>query len=260
MGNSEKDPLNGVFKQKAEKDEVVEDAPEPASAPACDSDSAVGDGELDSLETEEEEEEHFAARAGSVRPAVRGGQRKASGKHAHPSSGKASVFSFDGEIPGLGVSMRTVAMLAAVAAAVSLIVSMIVSCSVQGAAQSQVDRKYREFEANMTEQFEQQKAEVSEMQSSLGDQVQAISTAQEVSAAVQEAKTGLQAVVDEANEWLEDGRGRRVSDDTEDMMRNAIDVAERLISETGVTDPQTYEQAEDTIQDIMDGVEDGRLW
>lgn len=258
MGDSEKDPLNGSFKQRTEEDEVVEEAQEPEPAP--DDDLAAEDDEPDSTETEEDEDELFAARAGSVRPAVRSGQRKTPGKHAQPFGGKASVFDFDGEIPGLGVSMRTIAVLAAVAAAVSLIVSMIVSCSVQGAAQSQVDRKYREFEASMTEQFEQQKAEVSELQNSLGDQVQEISTAQEVSAAVQEAKTGLQAVVDEAKEWLEDGRGRRVSDDTEDMMRNAIDVAERLISETGVTDPQTYAQAEDTIQDIMEGVEDGRLW
>lgn len=258
MGDSEKDPLNGSFKQRTEEDEVVEEAQEPELAP--DDDLAVEDDEPDSTETEDDEDELFAARAGSVRPAVSSGQRKTPGKHAQSSGGKASVFDFDGEIPGLGVSMRTIAVLAAVAAAVSLIVSMIVSCSVQGAAQSQVDRKYREFEASMTEQFEQQKAEVSELQNSLGDQVQEISTAQEVSAAVQEAKTGLQAVVDEAKEWLEDGRGRRVSDDTEDMMRNAIDVAERLISETGVTDPQTYAQAEDTIQDIMEGVEDGRLW
>lgn len=258
MGDPEKDIPSGPFARKAEEDEVAEEAQDPTQKP--DDDLANEDNEPDSSEEADDEEELFAARAGSVRPAVRGGQRKTPGKHAQPSGGKASVFSFDGEIPGLGVSIRTVAVLAAVAAAVSLIVSMVVSCSVQGAAQSQVDRKYREFEASMTEQFEQQKAEVSELQSSLGDQVQEISTAQEVSAAVQEAKTGLQAVVDEANEWLEDGRGRRVSDDTEDMMRNAIDVAERLISETGVTDPQTYAQAEDTIQDIMEGVEDGRLW
>ena len=94
MGDSEKDPLNGSFKQRTEEDEVAEEAQEPEPAP--DDDLAAEDDEPDSTETEDDEDELFAARAGSVRPAVRSGQRRTPGKHAQPSGGKASVFDFDG--------------------------------------------------------------------------------------------------------------------------------------------------------------------
>lgn len=196
----------------------------------------------------------------AVRPAVSCNYRgRTSGKHAH-AKGRSSILSFDGEIPGLGVSMRTLALLCAVAVALSLLVSVVVSCSMQGAMQASLDAKYRDFEVRMTEQFDEQKAQVSELQSSLGDDVAALTTARETSDEVEEAKADLQDAVDDASDWLESGDGSWVSQHTEDMMNNAIDVAERLISETGVTDPQTYKQAEDSIQDIIDAVDQGKMW
>lgn len=265
MPGDDADSLVGAGRRGAHGADLAESDPKEAEPFEAD-DDAEDDGNLcetEDLATDQEggEKRLFLDEpASTVRPAVSRNYRgQASGRHAHPAS-KPSLLSFDGEIPGLGVSMRTLALLCAVAVALSLLVSIVVSCSMQGAMRASLDAQYRDFEARMTEQFDEQKAQVSQLQTSLGDDVAALTTAQETSAEIEEAKADLQDVVDEAKEWLEDGDGSWVSQQTEDMMNNAVDVAERLISETGVTDPQTYKQAEDTIQDIIEAVDNGQMW
>lgn len=257
LGNAA-EPRKGSASEEVRVEGLVEEdafgfEPEGAEIPVdTDSDAPTSDDDLDPEADADAAEEQPM---GGVRPAVAHAYgRRGFGKHAQPSRNA------DGVIPGLGVSPRTIALLCAVAVALSLLVSVVVSCSMQGAMQASLDAKYRDFESGMTEQFDAQKAEVAQLQERLGDDVQALATAQETSAEVEQAKAQLQSTVDDAKEWSKEGDGRWISDKTEDMLNNAIDVAERLIDETGVTDPQTYKQAEDSIQDIMDAVDEGRMW
>ena len=50
------------------------------------------------------------------------------------------------------------------------------------------------------------------------------------------------------------------SSQTETMMRNALDAAQNLIDERGISDPQTYRDAAEAIDDIIDDVDKGALW
>lgn len=207
---------------------------------------------------DETETDYFTAQQGSVRPAVaRDSRKKPMGSHARP---QTNTMSFDGEIAGLGVSMRTIALLVAVVVAVSLVVSLIVSYATLGAVQGSLSNQQREFQTALQEQFDQQKAEVSSMQDELKDQLDAVTTVQEDSEEVARAKQSLQEVVGEANAWLESGDGRWVSDRTEEQMEDAIETARRLIDESGISDAQIIQHAKTAIEDIIDGVDEGSLW
>lgn len=226
---------------------------------ASDDDEPEDEDGFPSSDTESDDDaDSFAAQRGSVRPAVaRPLRRNPAGSHARPQD---SAPSFNGEIPGLGISMRTLALLVAVVVAVSLIVALIVAFATLGAVQGSLSAQQREFQTSMQEQFDQQKAEISSMQDELKEQVDALTTAQEDNADVAQAKQSLQEVIGEANAWLESGDGRWVSDRTEKQMKDAISTARRLIDESGISDAQIIQNAKSTIEDIIEGVDEGSLW
>ena len=84
--------------------------------------------------------------------------------------------------------------------------------------------------------------------------------AEEANADLTEAREDLRQTMADARAWLESGNGQWVGNQTETMMLNALDAAQNLIDEAGITDPQTYRDAAATIEDIIDGVKQGTLW
>ncbi|HIS39548.1 MAG TPA: hypothetical protein IAC12_01685 [Candidatus Aphodovivens avistercoris] len=165
-----------------------------------------------------------------------------------------------GGVAGLGVSIRTLALLAAVAAAVAVAASLVVSCGMQSMLQEGIAEQQRSFEAELMEEFEEQKAEIERMMGDLDDATAEASAAEEASSAVEAARGELQSALDEARQWLESGDGQWVSQQTKAMMESAVSVAEGLVEESGITDSQTYRTAASAIQDIIYQVEQGTLW
>ena len=165
-----------------------------------------------------------------------------------------------GGVAGLGVSIRTLALLAAVAAAVAVAASLVVSCGMQSMLQEGIAEQQRSFEAELMEEFEEQKAEIERMMGDLDDATAEASAAEEASSAVEAARSELQSALDEARQWLESGDGQWVSQQTKAMMESAVSVAEGLVEESGITDSQTYRTAASAIQDIIYQVEQGTLW
>lgn len=51
-----------------------------------------------------------------------------------------------------------------------------------------------------------------------------------------------------------------MSEQTKATMNNALDVAQRLVEESGITDPQTYADAAESLSGIIDGVAQGTLY
>ena len=165
-----------------------------------------------------------------------------------------------GGVAGLGVSIRTLALLAAVAAAVAVAASLVVSCGMQSMLQEGIAEQQRSFEAELMEEFEEQKAEIERMMGDLDDATAEASAAEEASSAVEAARGELQSALDEARQWLESGDGQWVSQQTKAMMESAVSVAEGLVEESGITDSQIYRTAASAIQDIIYQVEQGTLW
>ncbi len=160
----------------------------------------------------------------------------------------------------LGMSIRQLAMVAAISAAMSLVVSMAVSCASNGMMERSMDSRWRTYQEQMTEQIDEEMAQLSRMTSDYKQAAQEASSAQEANEAVEAAKQSLQQAVSDARAWLESGDGQWVSEQTKATMSNALDVAQRLVEESGITDPQTYADAAESLSGIIDGVAQGTLY
>lgn len=160
----------------------------------------------------------------------------------------------------LGMSIRQLAMVAAISAAMSLVVSMAVSCASNGMMERSMDSRWRTYQEQMTEQIDEEMAQLSRMTSDYKQAAQEASNAQETNEAVETAKQSLQQAVSDARAWLESGDGQWVSEQTKATMNNALDVAQRLVEESGITDPQTYTDAAESLSGIIDGVAQGTLY
>lgn len=224
-----------------------------------DPDSELEDAELEDFEAESEgsEADSIPLDAPAFIPAS---HRRRSGAQAPRHAAYFEPPVDGGGVAGLGVSIRTLALLAAVAAAVAVAASLVVSCGMQSMLQEGIAEQQRSFEAELMEEFDEQKAEIERMMGDLDDASAEASAAEEASSAVEAARGELQSALDEARQWLESGDGQWVSQQTKAMMESAVSVAEGLVEESGITDSQTYRTAASVIQDIIYQVEQGTLW
>lgn len=231
---------------------------------AFDPDSELEDSELEDAELEDFEAESEGSEADSIPldgPAfIPASHRRRSGAQAPRHAAYFEPPVDGGGVAGLGVSIRTLALLAAVAAAVAVAASLVVSCGMQSMLQEGIAEQQRSFEAELMEEFDEQKAEIERMMGDLDDASAEASAAEEASSAVEAARGELQSALDEARQWLESGDGQWVSQQTKAMMESAVSVAEGLVEESGITDSQTYRTAASAIQDIIYQVEQGTLW
>ena len=160
----------------------------------------------------------------------------------------------------LGMPIRQLAMVAAMAAAVSLVVSVAVSCAAMGMMESSLDSQWRTYKDQMTQEIDEEMAQLSRMTDDYKQAAEEASSSQEASEAVETAKESLRQAASDARAWLESGDGQWVSQQTKTTMQNALDVADRLVAESGITDPQTYADAADALSGIIDGVAQGTLY
>lgn len=202
----------------------------------------------------------FASAAPTVRPAtVKGYGSFPSSRHLGSSHGFEAPAAAGSPVV-LGFSLRQVALIAAMAAAVAVVASLVVSCAAVGYLESTMDSRWSAYKQQMTDSFDEQAAQVSRLTDEYRQTVEDAQAAQETSDAVEQAKEDLRQTVADARAWLESGNGSWVSTQTKTSMNNAISMAQSLIAESGITDPQTYEDAADAINDIIDGVKKGTLY
>lgn len=197
--------------------------------------------------------------AESSRPTVRPASPKSYGppqrrSGAHVAASKVS------EPEVFGVSIRAIALIAAIAAVVAVFASLAVSCGMQGMLQHSIDSNRYDLEARIDERLASAESQVSKIVDEYNSAAEAASTAEEANADLTEAREDLRQTMADARAWLESGNGQWVGNQTETMMLNALDAAQNLIDEAGITDPQTYRDAAATIEDIIDGVKQGTLW
>ena len=159
-----------------------------------------------------------------------------------------------------GVSIRAIALIAAIAAVVAVFASLAVSCGMQGMLQHSIDSNRHDLETRIDERLASAESQVSKIVDEYNSAAEAASTAEEANADLAEAREDLRQTMADARAWLESGNGQWVGNQTETMMLNALDAAQNLIDEAGITDPQTYRDAAATIEDIIDGVKQGTLW
>lgn len=62
-----------------------------------------------------------------------------------------------------------------------------------------------------------------------------------------EAKQGLLDSIDRANQWLDSEEGQQTKESVRVGLRALLTAGQKVIDESGVTDPQTYENASDAI-------------
>ena len=184
--------------------------------------------------------------AESSRPTVRPASPKSYGppqrrSGAHMAASKVS------EPEVFGVSISAIALMA-------------VSCGMQGMLQHSIDSNRHDLETRIDERLASAESQVSKIVDEYNSAAEAASTAEEANADLAEAREDLRQTMADARAWLESGNGQWVGNQTETMMLNALDAAQNLIDETGITDPQTYRDAAASIEDIIDGVKQGTLW
>lgn len=218
--------------------------------PVVDGEAGDDDGQPDPLPD---------AFAESSRPTVRPASPKSYGppqrrSGAHVAASKVS------EPEVFGVSIRAIALIAAIAAVVAVFASLAVSCGMQGMLQHSIDSNRHDLEAQIDERLASAESQVSKIVDEYNSAAEAASTAEEANTDLAEAREDLRQTMADARAWLESGNGQWVGNQTETMMLNALDAAQNLIDEAGITDPQTYRDAAATIEDIIDGVKQGTLW
>lgn len=219
-------------------------------APVVDGETGGGDAQPDPLP---------GAFAEPSRPTVRPASAKSYGppqrrSGAHVAASKAS------EPEVFGVGIRAIALIAAIAAVVAVFASLAVSCGMQGMLQHSLDSNRHDLEAQIDERLASAESQVAKIIDEYNSAAEAASTAEEANADLAEAREDLRQTMADARAWLESGNGQWVGNQTETMMLNALDTAQNLIDETGITDPQTYRDAADAIEEIIDGVKQGTLW
>lgn len=197
--------------------------------------------------------------AESSRPTV----RPASPKSYGPPQRRSGAHMAASKVPEpevFGVSIRAIALIAAIAAVVAVFASLAVSCGMQGMLQHSIDSNRHDLETRIDERLASAESQVSKIVDEYNSAAEAASTAEEANADLAEAREDLRQAMADARAWLESGNGQWVGNQTETMMLNALDAAQNLIDETGITDPQTYRDAVASIEDIIDGVKQGTLW
>lgn len=147
---------------------------------------------------------------------------------------------------------------------VAVLVAAVAGLIGSNAARDAAEKEYAQREAELTQQIQQLEQERDELQA-LYDQAVASGDAGtsasasdgatieiDVDETVASAKAKLQEAVDSAKEWLESDAGQAMQVHVRLALQNAIDIASRLIEESGIADPQTYIDAADMITSIID--------
>lgn len=147
---------------------------------------------------------------------------------------------------------------------VAVLVAAVAGLIGSNAAREAAQKEYAQREAELTQQIQQLEQERDELQA-LYDQAVASGDAGtsasasdgatieiDVDETVASAKAKLQEAVDSAKEWLESDAGQSMQTHVRLALQNAIDIASRLIEESGIADPQTYIDAADMITGIID--------
>lgn len=194
-----------------------------------------------------------------VRPTVRPASARSYGPPqrrtgAHVGAAKAS------EPEVFGVSIRAIALIAAIAAVVSVFASLAVSCGMQGMLQHSIDADRSDLEAHIDENLASANDQIDKIIDEYNSAAEAAGDAEDANADLTEAREDLRQTMADARAWLESGAGQWIGSQTQTMMTNALDSAQNLIDESGISDPQTYRDAAQAIESIIDDVEKGRLW
>ena len=146
---------------------------------------------------------------------------------------------------------------------VAVLVAAVAGLIGSNAARDAAEKEYAQREAELTQQIQQLEQERDELQA-LYDQAVASSGANapatsdgttieiDVDETVASAKAKLQEAVDSAKAWLDSDAGQAMQAHVRLALQNAIDIASRLIEESGIADPQTYIDAADMITGIID--------
>lgn len=147
---------------------------------------------------------------------------------------------------------------------VAVLVAAVAGLIGSNAARDAAEKEYAQREAELTQQIQQLEQERDELQAlyaqavASGDAGTSASASDgatieiDVDETVASAKAKLQEAVDSAKEWLESDAGQAMQVHVRLALQNAIDIASRLIEESGVADPQTYIDAADMITSIID--------
>lgn len=157
----------------------------------------------------------------------------------------------------------TTGQVIAFALIVAVLVAAVAGLIGSNAARDAAEKEYAQREAELTQQIQQLEQERDELQT-LYDQAVESGGANASAAAdgttieidvdetVASAKAKLQEAVDSAKAWLDSDAGQAMQAHVRLALQNAIDIASRLIEESGVADPQTYIDAADMITSIID--------
>lgn len=220
---------------------------------------AETEAEVEVEEADDGEGGLFDVEADPVRPTVRPASAKSYGPPQRRSGAHVAAPKFS-EPEVFGVSVRAIALIAAIAAIVSVFASLAVSCGTQSMLQRSIDSARYELDAHIDDNLASANSQIEKIIDDYNAAEEAASSAEEASTDLSKAREDLRQTIADARAWLQSGNGQWVGNQTKTMMSNAIDSAQNLVDESGITDPQTYRDAEAAIDDIIDDVASGRLW
>ena len=158
----------------------------------------------------------------------------------------------------------TTGQVIAFALTVAVLVAAVAGLIGSNAARDAAEKEYAQREAELTQQIQQLEQERDELRALYDQAVASGGTGMSTDASdgatieidvdetVASAKAKLQEAVDSAKAWLESDAGQAMQVHVRLALQNAIDIASRLIEESGVADPQTYIDAADMITSIID--------
>ena len=220
---------------------------------------AETEAEVEVEEADDGEGGLFDVEADPVRPTVRPASAKSYGPPQRRSGAHVAAPKFS-EPEVFGVSVRAIALIAAIAAIVSVFASLAVSCGTQSMLQRSIDSARYELDAHIDDNLASANSQIEKIIDDYNAAEEAASSAEEASTDLSKAREDLRQTIADARAWLQSGNGQWVGNQTKTMMSNAIDSAQNLVDESGITDPQTYRDAEAAIDSIIDDVSNGRLW
>ncbi len=157
----------------------------------------------------------------------------------------------------------TTGQVAAFVLVVAVLVAAVAGLIGSKAARDAAEKEYAQREAELTQQIQQLEQERDELQTLYNQAVESgganASAASDgttieidVDETVASAKAKLQEAVDSAKAWLDSDAGQAMQAHVRLALQNAIDIASRLIEESGIADPQTYIDAANMITSIVD--------
>lgn len=186
--------------------------------------------------------------------------------NGHPCGAQAPGVS---PAPGGSGSRRpphtyTTGQVAAFVLVVAVLVAAVAGLIGSNAARDAAEKEYAQREAELTQQIQRLEQERDELQTLYNQAVESgganasAATSDgttieiDVDETVASAKAKLQEAVDSAKAWLDSDAGQAMQAHVRLALQNAIDIASRLIEESGIADPQTYIDAADMITGIID--------